>query len=124
MKTILQGMAALAVALALSGAAPAGYRYAYHSCRPAYHLTYGVHFSHGYYFHGPAWRQFTYRWWSPRFHSYVYWYPGTRTWYYWSGPRAIYYPVSYATVLPPAGEAPAGTNVLPSTLPPEVSPPD
>jgi hypothetical protein len=123
MKTILQGVAALSLALALSGAAPAGYRYFVHYSGPAYHLTYGVRFSHGYYFRGPAWHQFTYRWWSPRFHSYVYWYPGTRTWYYWSGPRAIYYPVSYATVLPPGGEVPAGTDALPNTLPSDVAPP-
>jgi hypothetical protein len=123
MKAILQGMVALGAALALTATAPAGYRYSVHYSGPAYHVTYGVHFSHGYYFRGPGWNHFSYRWWSPRYHCYLYWYPGTASWYYWSGPQAVYYPVSYATVVAPGGEAPPGTVALPTDLPPGVTPP-
>jgi hypothetical protein len=119
MGKILQGVAVV-VALTLAGPAPAGWHYSYHY---SYHVTNGVRFSHGYYFAGPGYRQFTYRYWSPRFGAYAYWYPGTRTWYYWSGPRAVYYPLSYAVVVPPGGAAPAGADSLPSALPTDIPPP-
>jgi hypothetical protein len=123
MKTVLQGLAGLAVTLALCGAAPAGWRYVARYDGPAYHVTYGVRFSHGYYFRGPGWRQFAYRYWAPRYHAYVYWHPGSRAWYYWSSARAVYYPLSYAAVVAPAGDPPPGIASLPSALPSDVPPP-
>jgi hypothetical protein len=120
MKMILRGMVALGLALAIGGVAPAGHRHMVQHTGRAYHETHGVRFSHGYCFHGPEWHQFTYRCWSPRFGCYVYWYPGTECWYYWSGPQAIYYPLNYATVLPPVGEAPPGPESLPNQLPPDL----
>jgi hypothetical protein len=70
-------------------------------------VTCGVRFRHGYHFRGPEYRQFAHRHWGPTYRTSVYSYAGTRAWYHWSGAQAVYYPLSYAAVVPPAGEPPA-----------------
>jgi hypothetical protein len=88
-----------------------------------YHLTHGVRFSHGHYFRGREHRQFRYRYWHARWRTYLFYDPGTRGWFYWSSPRFGYYPVSYASVLPPSGVEDGDTEQLPEELPPSVTPP-
>jgi hypothetical protein len=91
---------------------------------PKYHLTHGTKFSHGYYFKGREHRHFRYRYWHHHRHHYMYYYPGTHGWYYWSGKRNAYYPMSYASTVPPSGQMDTGDlQDLPAMLPTGVTPP-
>jgi hypothetical protein len=78
-----------------------------------WHVSHGVHFSHGYYFRGVEFRFFQYRHWDTHYRCWVFYYPEASCYYYWCGTDNCYYPISYATVVPPCGDLPTGIDVLP-----------
>ncbi len=135
MKAMLMGVAALTVlaVMTVGGTAQAngpkghGPVHVVHPVHPVshfnYHLTHGVRFTHGYYFRGPYYNHFNYRYWSPRYRCYFYYYPGLG-YYYWSGQYGNFYPMSYLPVVGPSGVPPVGINTLPSQLPSGLMPPD
>jgi len=66
-----------------------------HVAHAAYHLTHGIHFAHGYYFHGRNDNHWAFHRWDARYGCDLYWDPGLACWYYWCQPDDCYYPVSY-----------------------------
>ncbi len=109
MKRFILSVAAVAMSLALVGAAeaaPRGDRYGnsgHHDSR-SYHERYGTKFKYGYYYKGHDHHHWTYRYWYGRYGCYCYYCPSTYCWYYWYPTDNCYYPVSYIKTATPVFE--------------------
>jgi hypothetical protein len=83
-----------------------------------------VRFSGGVFFQGSGFAQFQSRTFNARLGTWLFFDPVTNTWYYWSARNGGFFPLSYASVVPPNGTPPNATNTLPVQTPPaDTTPP-
>ncbi len=115
MRRIILSVAAIGLALALTGSAdagkPGGKSSGSHGSRiRSYHEQHGNKFKGGYFYRGREHSHWTHRYWWGKYGCYTYFCPSTRCWYYWYQQDNCYYPCSYiGTCTPVAETAPVGT---------------
>ena len=118
MRRILLSVAAIGLALALTGTADAGksggkasgsQRSMSRSRSRSYHEEHGTKFKGGYFYRGREHSHWTHRYWWGKYGCYTYFCPSTRCWYYWYQQDNCYYPCSYiGSATPVAETAPVG----------------
>jgi hypothetical protein len=80
-----------------------------------YAKSYGVKFSHGYYYSGWNHKHWSKRVWYPKYGTWCWYCPSTAAWYYWYAPKACYYPMSYISTCTPAATTPEDAVVPPGS---------
>jgi hypothetical protein len=110
MKRFILSVAAVAMSLALVGAADAAPKGSsrggtMHSGSRSYHEEHGTKFKGGYFYKGRDHHHWTYRYWWGRYGCYTYYCPSTSCWYYWYPQDNCYYPCSYVSYATPAFES-------------------
>jgi hypothetical protein len=80
---------------------------------PNYFATNGVKFSGGVFYKGQSHRQWTKRFFSPRWKTWCFFCPFAKSWFYFNGPRGGFFPTSFIASSPPVASLP-GSAFLPA----------